>query len=225
LTHNLWVDGEYDYLDLGNDFTADLDIAMLARRNGLPGEKIPKGILTRFEKLTVGRLLSQIETAATPELTGLGLLLLQLSQQTAKFLSNGIDQIARQAKSDGKNHDISIAIDGNRSGITVHCNELPESIARERLTVHCKVRKYDTKANAWYGVLLDPTTRNIRGALVIEKDWEPDTQMDAVMKIWPKKSPVTASQSALTLQKPARNDLCPCGSGKKHKKCCLNKPA
>jgi hypothetical protein len=225
LTHNLWIDGEHDHVDLGNDFTADLDIAMLARRNELPGEKIPKGILTRFEKLNVGRLVSQIEIAASPELTGLGLLLLQLSQQTAKFLSNGLDQIARRAKSDGKNHDVSIAIGGNRSGITVHCNELPESMARERLTVHCKVRKFDTKANAWYGVLLDPTTRNIRGALLIEKDWEPDAQMEAVMKVRPRKTAVPAFQSALTLRKPGRNDLCPCGSGKKHKKCCLNKTA
>lgn len=34
----------------------------------------------------------------------------------------------------------------------------------------------------------------------------------------PKATPVSASPAV------GRNDPCPCGSGKKHKKCCLGKP-
>lgn len=223
LKHNLWLDSQYDMVNLGDDFTSDLDIAMLARRAGIPGEKMPKGVLTRFDNLTIGQLLAEIERAALPELTSLGLLLLQLSQKTAKFLSTGIDQIVRQAKLDGKTHDISVAVDGTTSGITVHCSGLPESVARERLTVHCKVRKYDTKSNAWYGLLLEPNAGGIRGALVIEEDWRQDSQMDAVMAVWSKKAPVPMSLSALAPRKVGRNNPCPCGSGKKYKRCCLNK--
>ena len=156
-------------------------------------------------------------------MTGLGLLFLQLSQKTAKSLSTAIDRIVRQAGLDDRNHDISVAIGESSSGITVHCNGLPEDMARERLTTHCKVRKYDTKAGAWYGLLLDPTTGGIRGALVIEEEWKPDPAMDAVMAIWPKKAPVPMSRAALAPRKTGRNEPCPCGSGKKYKKCCLNK--
>jgi hypothetical protein len=222
LKHNLWLDAQYDMVDLGDDFTSDLDIAMMARRGSLEGPKTPKGILTRFEGLAVGRLLVEIEKTASPQLTGLGLLLLQLSSKTAKFLSAGIDRIVREAKRDGKNHDISIAVDKGGSGITVHCSNLPEDAARERLFTHCKIRKYDVKADAWYGLLLDPATSGVRGALVIEEDWKPDHQMDAAMAVWPKRAPVPIAQLASGKKKIGRNELCPCGSGRKYKKCCLN---
>jgi SEC-C motif len=225
LKHNLWFNAEYDMVNLGDDFAGDLDIAMLARRAGIPGEKTPKGILTRFDRLTIGRVLSQIEEAASPELTSLGLLLLQVDQKTAKFLSTGIDRIVNRAKLDGKNHDISVAIGESNSGITVHCNSLAEDVARRRLTTHCRVRKYDTKSSSWCGLLLDPKVGNIRGALVIEEDWRPEAQMDAVMAVWPKKAPVPMSRSALAQRKISRNESCPCGSGKKYKKCCMNNGA
>lgn len=221
LKHNLWLDAQYDMVNLGDDVGSDLDIAMLARRAGLPGKKTPRGILTRFDNLALGRLLGEIERVASPQLTGLGLLLLQLSSKTAKSLNAGIDRIVREAKRDGKNHDISVAVDAGDSGLTVHCNNLPEEAARERLSAHCKVRKYDTRSDAWYGLLLDPATGGIRGALVIEKDWKPDSKMDAVMAVWPKRPPIPISQLASEPKKVGRNQPCPCGSGRKYKRCCL----
>lgn len=32
------------------------------------------------------------------------------------------------------------------------------------------------------------------------------------------------NRSGIEMNKPGRNDPCPCGSGKKFKKCCLDKP-
>jgi hypothetical protein len=222
LKHNLWLDAQYDMVNLGDDFTSQIDIAMIARRADVPGEKTPKGILTRFDNLTIGRLLVQIEKVASPQLIGWGLLFLQLSSKTAKFLSAGIDRLVRDAKRDGKDHDISVAGDTGGSGITIHCNDLPEDVARVRLSTHCKVRKYDAKANAWYGLLLDPATSGIRGALVIEEDWNTDSQMEAVMTVWPKRPPVPISQLVSGPGKIGRNEPCPCGSGRKYKKCHLN---
>ena len=136
LKHNLRFDAKYDMVNLVDDF------AMLARRDGVPGEKTPKGILTRFGNLAVGRLLAEIEEAASPQLTGLGLLLLQLESKTAEFLSNGIDRVVREARRDGKNHDISTRAGIGGEGLTIHCNSLPEGLSRRHLFGHCKVRKY-----------------------------------------------------------------------------------
>ena len=222
LKHNLWLEDQYDMVNLGDDFTSDLDIAMLARRAGVPGEKTPKGILTRFDNIAIGRLLAEIQKVGSPQLTGLGLLLLQLSSKTANLLSKGIDRIVSEAKSDGKNHDISVPVDASGLGFTIHCNSLPEDVARGRLTAHCRLRKHDGKANAWYGLLLEPGTGQIRGALVNEKDWQPDPQMDAALRSWPRRAPVPISKVASGPRKVGRNEPCPCGSGRKYKKCCLN---
>jgi hypothetical protein len=221
LSQNLWFDSKLDGVALDDTLASGLDIAMLARRDGVPGDKTPKGILTRFRGLTIGRLLSEIERVASPQLTGLGLLLLQFGSETAMFLNAGIDRIVREAKLDGTNHDISLGGgDSGSLGITIHCNNLPEHVAREQLSVHCSVRKYDTKANAWYGLLLNPADGGIRAALVLEHDWRPDSNMDGVIKLWPKRQPIPISQVAGS-GKTGRNALCPCGSGKKYKKCCL----
>ncbi|SEI14638.1 Preprotein translocase subunit SecA (ATPase, RNA helicase) [Tardiphaga sp. OK245] len=218
LKHNLWLDSKYDMVNLGEDFGGSLDIAMLARRNGFPGEKTPKGLLTRFDGLTIGALFSAIERAASPQLTGIGLLFLQLSTKTAKALSRGIDQIIAASRRDHENHDLSIAIDGG-GGITVHCNSLPEAIARDRLIAHCKVRKYDTQGDVWHGLLLDPATGMIRGATTIDEKWQPNGEMDAIMAKWPKRNPVPISRLKSRPKKIGRNDSCPCGSGKKYKRC------
>jgi hypothetical protein len=81
LSQNLWIDSKLDGVALDESLASNLDIAMLARRAGVPGDKTPSGILTRFQRLTFGRLLSEIEMIASPQLTGLGLLLLQFGQR------------------------------------------------------------------------------------------------------------------------------------------------
>lgn len=221
LKYNLWFDDKYTSVMLGEDCAGALDIAMQARRGGWPGKRVPDGILTRFDNLPIGRLLTEIERIASPQVIGLGLSLLQLNSQTAKLLNSGINRIVSAAKRDGGNHDISVAVNPGNAGITIHCNGLPEKSARERLSTHCKVRKYDVRANAWYGLLLDPATGGIRAALVIEEDWRPDSQMDEVMAVWSKRSPASISELGSKPKKIGRNDPCPCGSGRKFKKCCL----
>jgi len=219
LKYNLWLDDKYDVVNFTEEFAAELDIAMLARRNSFPGKTTPEGVLTRFDNLAIGRLLTEIEAAASPMLTGVGLHLLQIDTESATFLSAGLDRIVREAREDGGSHDISTKAKASESGLTVHCNVLPDDAAHERLFVHCKVRKYDTKANAWYGLLLDPGSGGIRAALTIEGDWRPDPEMDAVMKIWPKREPVPITQLASGPRKIGRNEPCPCGSGRKYRKC------
>lgn len=225
LRHNLWFEEKYNMVNLGDDFTSSLDIAMSARRLGVPGERTPKGILTRFDGTPIGRLISEFETSAIPELVGLGMLFLQLGSDTAKHLNRGLDRLVRSAADDGQQHDISVPSNADKSGFTVHVNSLPEEIARERLSTHCRIRKYDTKSDVWYGLLLAPGTGNIRGALAVEEKWKADADLEKALDVWPKKPMVPIrrlSQSALR-RKIGRNEPCPCGSSKKYKRCCLER--
>jgi SEC-C motif len=207
-------------------FTSSLDIAMSARRLGVPGERTPKGILTRFDGTPIGRLIFEFEASGIPELVGIGMLLLQLGANTAKHINTGIDRLIRSAVTDGKQHDMSIPSDAEKSGFTIHVSALPEKVARERLTVHCKIKKYQTKSDIWYGLLLSPGAGSIRGALVIKQKWKPDCDMEKVIESWPKKPmvPISTLSQATLRSKVGRNEQCSCGSGKKYKKCCLDRP-
>ncbi|QPC87804.1 prepilin peptidase [Mesorhizobium sp. NBSH29] len=224
LKHNLWVEDQYNLMNLGDDFTSSLDIAMTARRMGVPGVSTPEGIFTRFKGLLIGDLLDQIEDAATPELVGLGMLLLQMGSDSAKHINARIASLVQLADKDGKHHDLSVPSEPTNSGFTVHVNSLFDDVARERLSVHCKLRKYDTKSDSWYGLLLYPGSGEIRGALAIEEKWKPDANIEKALVEWPRKpmTPINLLSRKPREQKIGRNDQCPCGSGKKYKKCCLN---
>ncbi|TJV70068.1 MAG: prepilin peptidase [Mesorhizobium sp.] len=225
LKHNLWLEDRYDLVNLGDDFTSSLDIAMSARRLGVPGERTPKGILTRFNGTPIGRLISEFEASAIPELVGLGMLFLQLGSDSAKHINRGIDRMVRSAVDDGQPYDISVPSDADKSGFTIHVNSLEGEVARERLSAHCRIRKYDTKSDVWYGLLLAPGGGDIRGALAIEGKWKADANMEEALAAWPKKPMVpikTLSRGALR-RKIGRNEPCPCGSGKKYKRCCLDR--
>jgi hypothetical protein len=226
LKHNLWVEDEYIMMNLGDDFTSSLDIAMTSRRMGVPGERTPKGILTRFEGTPIGVLLEQIERSATPELVGLGMILLQLSSDAAKHINSGITNLVRSAGKDGNHHDLSVPFEPSKSGFTIHVNSLPHDKARERLWAHCKLRKYATKSDKWYGLLLLPKSGQILGALAIEERWKQDTNLENALESWPRKpmTPIGSLPRQSKLQKIGRNDRCPCRSGKKYKKCCLKTP-
>lgn len=224
LKHNLWLDEKYDMVNLGDDFTSSLDIAMSARRLGVPGERTPKGILTRFHGTPIGRLISEFEARGIPELVGIGMLFLQLGPESPGHINKGIDRLVRSAAADELQHDMSVPSEAEKSGFTIHVNSLPDDAARERLSIHCRIRKYDSKADTWYGLLLAPGRGDIRGALVIDEKWKADPDMDKALEAWPKKPvvPISSLSRRPQRKKIGRNEPCPCGSGRKYKKCCLS---
>lgn len=225
LKHNLWLEEKYNIVNLGDDFTSSLDIAISARRAGVPGEHVPKGILTRFKGTPIGALISEFEARPVPELVSLGLMFLQLSSDAAKHINNGINQLVQQSAKDGKLHDLSIPHELENSGVTIHVSPFAEDKAKDRLSTHCKIRKHDTKSDAWYGLLLAPGTGALKGALLIEEEWKPDVKLDEVLKNWPTKPmvPLNSLSRRPVRKKISRNERCPCGSGLKYKKCCLNR--
>lgn len=224
LKRNLWLEEEYNFVNLGDDFTSSLDIAMSARRLGVPGEMTPKGILTRFDGTPIGRLISDFEAQPVPELVSLGLMFLQLSSDAAKHINNGIKRLVALSAKDGKLHDFSIPHELEASGVSIHVSPFPEDEAKGRLITHCRARKYLTKSDAWHGLLLAPGTGDLRGALLVKEKWKRDAKMDEAMKQWPKKPmiPLDALSRRSFNRKIGRNEKCPCGSGLKYKKCCLN---
>ncbi len=227
LKRNLWL-GEYDFIALGDDVSVDVDIAMAARRDGVPGQKVPPGILTALKGTAVGRIIEQIERRSEPGAIGVGLELLKLSGEGANSLSRGIDAIVATAAKDGKHHDITVASSEAASGITVHCNDLPEAVAGPKLRRHCGLRKYSVKAGKWAGLVVEPGTCNVRFGGLVEFPWKRDAEMDTETADMPPPQPIEAAMSsikgkAVKQPKIGRNDRCPCGSGKKYKKCHLLK--
>lgn len=224
LKQNLWVDSEYDMFCLSDDISVDLDVAMLVRREGLPGDATPEGILTRSKDTMISRLINEIEMMENPGTIDLGFVLLSLSEDTIYEISNGIENIANLARADGKHHDFTVEIGGVSTGLTIHCNNDPMNVAGKKLESHCVIRKYTQKAKSWFGICLDPDSLSIRFGLGLDYEWKWSVDMEDIARHFPVGHRISNfGTKEITSRKIGRNELCPCGSGVKYKKCCIDR--
>lgn len=215
LKYNLWLDDEFDFIALDDDFTADLEIAMGARRAGLPGKETPAGILTAIAGRHIDTLIETIEADPFGPMIDLVLLLYQLSGNAMKELADGVDTIVRAARLRGSS-DFTMAF--AQTGLTLHANARPRPEAEPRLLAHMTLRKYTQRAAQWFGLCLDPGTGSIRFGEKITFPWKHDPKIARMAGQLGKPaapSPIPSRRDA----KIGRNALCPCGSGNKFKKC------
>lgn len=224
LKQNLWINEENTLFQLGDDLCADLDVSMMARREGIPGKSTPEGILTFIKNKVLGKLLQQIENMEDPGSIDLGFMILTLSEETVRQIDSGLQTILKLANKDKQHHDLTVGINGGSTGLTIHCNKDPRQFAASRLRSHCERRKYTEKASSWFGICLDPVTSDLRLGLKLAFPWEKSDQMDAIVKDLPKGKNIMEQLAVMRkIQKVGRNDPCPCGSGLKFKKCCIDR--
>lgn len=221
LKRNLWMSGEIDYMHLEDDISTDLDIAMMARREGIDGDPTPDGILTRFNDYSLGQIISQIEELEDSGIIDLGFMLLHLGEDAVKNISAGIDKISDLSFKDGNNHDLTVPISEGNTGLTIHCNNYPVAIAGPKLERHALIRKYSVKASDWFGICIEPKTKKLKFGIELSNPWVQSDDMDKEIKDLPKPQRITNLTTKVKGRKIGRNEKCPCGSGKKYKKCCL----
>lgn len=228
LKQNLWIDGKYTMMQLGDDICADLDLAMLARREGIPASKTPDGILTKYEGTHFDKLIKDIELRDHPATVDFGFMLLQLNGNTIEIINDGISKLVELGQKDGKHHDLTLVISEGSTGLTIHCNNDSDAEAAKRLSQHCELRKYDQKANQWFGVCISAKSKKLRFGINKKFKWKQSDKLDEMMKALPKpqslkgKNRINFQTVTKSSKKIGRNEKCLCGSGKKYKNCCLN---
>lgn len=216
IKYNLWLDDEYDFVALEDDFAADLEIAMSARRAGLPGKKTPAGILTAIEGRRIDALIKAIEAEPFGPMIDLVMLMYQLSGNSMKELAAGVDGVLQSAQMKGSS-DFTLGF--ARAGLTIHANFKLRTEAEPRLIAHMALRKYTQKAPEWFGLCLDPRTGAIRFGEKIAFPWKYDGKIARMAADLGK--PARPAPAARVGPKLGRNNFCHCGSGKKYKKCHL----
>lgn len=226
LSQNLWFENAIDTAIVGDECSLDLDTAMTVRREGISGVATPNGILTKFSGTHVARMIDKIEHEAHPDLIGLGFLLLDLNEDTVEQLDRGMKEIAHRTRADGRRHDFTLVFGAGEAGLTIHCNPTQGSDAIKALAEHCRRRKYVQRAANWFGLLVSETDGLPKFSLAVNFPWKRDPKMDIETHGMMISGNLGAALSPTNNRAPdgtkiGRNDPCPCGSGKKFKKCCL----
>lgn len=223
---NLWIDEGIGGMMLDDNITGAIEIAMLARRRGIVGERTPQGPLTAFVGTPFDGMLKRVEDRPEPPMVDLALFMLQASGNSIKAFNDGVALIVDQTRKDLRQHDFSLAM--GTEGLTVHTSYERPSDVRYRLEAHVEARKYACKANRWFGLFLEPTDGLPIVGLVLSFPWKEDPLRAELAGHLPKTGPQTALPTSLERlvhpqqrRKLGRNEPCFCGSGRKYKKCCL----
>jgi hypothetical protein len=149
-----------------------------------------------------------------------------MSEEAVTEMSRVVDRLAARTRTDGKVHDATFAF-REGSGITFHCADDPPHLAGPRLESYCKSRKYKEKAKEWFGLCMGSKGPDVRFGISLTYPWTQDTIMDEITRDMQAPMPIDQAIQAILggrnrARKVGRNEPCPCGSGLKHKKCCLN---
>jgi hypothetical protein len=225
LKQNLWLNEEFSTVILEDSIARDLDAAMMVRRENLPGNDTPAGILTRMRGTHYEQLIREIETKADPATLELGFHLLSMDEDACRNVHRVIETIMRKTQLDGRPHDVTLASSTSPCGVCFQCNPTPSREAIAVLEVHCTKRKYRQRAVQWFGVSVGPDGQ-VQFGVTLDFPWDPSEEMDRLTADM--KSPALVRDVLPQLAhgvgraKVGRNELCPCGSGRKYKKCCLN---
>jgi hypothetical protein len=155
-------------------------------------------------------------------------MLLKLSGDTIEAINDGISHLVKLGKADGNNHDFSMSIGDEDTGLTIHSNDEPDNISVPRLNSHCERRKYKQKANQWFGVCVGTNRPRVRFGVNKDFQWVQSDEMDDLTKDMPDPQPQLKGNKKINFRtvvrknkKIGRNEECSCGSGEKYKKCCL----
>lgn len=218
LKSNLWFESDLDLAMIADDVSSELDIAMGVRREGIPGNATPDGILTRFEGTPFAHILSEIEDKEESAAIGLGFMLLELGQDAVEKINESIREVLMRSARDDGLHNMVIGISQASTGLTVHCSQEFNSSSESTLRQHCEVRKYTERANSWFGLAVAPTG-SIRLVAELSGEWREDPELERVALTLNRQRPIRE----VGTRKIRRNDPCHCGSGRKYKRCCMNR--
>ena len=173
LCHNLWISPDVTDIYLYDDVASSLNAAMSVRREGLPGERTPQGILTITKGTAYESVIKQIDNDPRSELVDLGLMLLRMSSKAAASFSKGIEYVRSAAQKSGRVHDVTLG-DGLGCGVTVQSSSLAKSTALPVLNRQVRVNKYRHKATSWFGIAIDPYSGQVFYCLHEKGEWKQD---------------------------------------------------
>ncbi|WGE84980.1 YecA family protein [Actinobacillus equuli] len=216
--NNLYLDEDNLVLSLDDNLNAELDLVMQSKRTGLSNKYIPDGILTRYHGTFFDKLIKDIENNPNPNVIDLGFELLMLNEATISVLNENVNRIQAASIRDRKLHDLTLTFGAETSGgLTIHCTNEPYNEAISTLDSHCMLRKYKHKSDRWFGIGIDIDNTRVRFGVNKIYKWQQSDEMDKKCRIVPFTGKITYSSA----RKVGRNEPCPCGSGKKYKKCCI----
>ena len=149
--------------------------------------------------------------------------------QTEEFFCY-IGKLQKATLRDGQIHDMSLPNSQDRTGISFISYPEPRSsleaeVFRQHFQDFAISRKYRSHANEWMALASLAGTQNLIDIVWHSQGvWQDDPEVEKLAFSVLGQGKVLSSTGKRQKKKPSRNDQCPCGSGRKYKRCHGIKP-
>ena len=228
LNRNFLCSSDADMFMLDNGLSAELELFLLKIRGRIKTNdkeiEIPSCWL-KFKNTYWWQLYIFCSSLDTVDKLKFGLELLQCSGEFIEYYNSIVNnRISSLALSFNKLLYFTILLSSG-IGITVCVSNLPfitDELIQE-IYRHAFLNKYHFKSDLWFGLIIS-ITGEVKYLKAFDDKWEFNERIDReCQKFFGKNSKFKGFiNGKVVTQKIGRNDLCPCGSGRKYKRCCLN---
>lgn len=228
LSRNFLCSEDADMFVLDNGLSAKLDLFLMDKRRGVVNDEVKfLSCWHQFKNSYWWQLFEYCATLNTKEKLQFGLKLLQCSDKFIEdynsIVSNRITKLALNPTQPISDFTISLS---NNHGITVYvCNSpyvLPK--IKSQLYKHACLRKYNAQSDLWFALIIS-IQGIVKHVSVLDFKWEFNAEMQKEYQeiLGRNSKPKLFINGKPTHKKIGRNEPCPCKSGKKYKRCCLNR--
>ena len=201
---------EDSFMLIGSSFSKNIDLYYLWKEGIL--DKAPEKP-SYFDGCNdnIKFLVNDLENLNKESFSVLTSFLLSLDCYKQKSIKEQIELILKSIRTD-----FTIDIDKKNIGVVF----VSKRIYRyDILQQQCKLYAYERKINNWFVVIIGSNF------IDFEKFYYDNKYNKLIEEKLEKLKQYRVQQKLKINKKIGRNDICPCGSGKKYKKCCLNKRA
>lgn len=178
------------------------------------GEKPKLNISAEFKNF-----ISLIESTGKFGFTRVTTTLLSFDSENQKNILVNLRKTKIKSQKDGRDHDLSIIVFIAKIGMTFYVTQNRDLEHWRSVEIYCRLKMYQMQWDEWIAVSVD-LNKDVTNELdfrIFKKKWQYNKEMEKALKKFKEDKLEKFINSG---QKIGRNDLCPCGGGKKYKKCC-----
>jgi hypothetical protein len=217
LKNKLYKRNDADMEALDNSFAQLVDANFPVLRGSVPKTSASQKLYATWTNENFQELVKQIKSTNNAGLTDALFFLYDIAGKGADELVDAIARVKRLTDIDDRTHDASLLYTGMRAGVTILSEPRSADAIRKKLPSFALLRKYKSKADLWLGLGCLGTSHALVDAMVFyEQRWEKNDELEELVS---KHFPTTGKLLTPSGRKIGRNELCPCGSGKKFKRC------
>jgi len=225
LLNRLCRNPKYKNISLKPDFGSAIDRNYYPYKLGLL-DKISSEtdtIANSWRNAEFERLCDELKSHKNPDVIDIIFALFDISDKSRENLLSCIRVTKQTTRTDRSSHSFAMPLD-NHFGISfVSINSMSQEVLENKTICYAHIKKYLSKADSWLGLGSYPFSPNLIDVFYYDSEpWEYNAQDEEICKDF-NSHHKTRMFSINGNKKTGRNDLCPCGSGKKYKKCCGRK--